>query len=237
MKNKSLKLKLLASALLMGLSMMSLESHAGIFGKMFLNEQPEYIDPKNEYIIKPDLAMYKKFDWATWRDTAGGRMSHDPKYFILPSDKYIPKEVAFDWSKYKGKTALEKRNAYYAHLCTTESVGYETESHPQDMRKDTMLATSTWFYTRTYEEPVKNMKEELIKNKNNDKYKNVFKVANQNPYLNSNLGYHDWNENMTLLFDFRDADEYYYKQHYGQPKKDTFREYMLSDGRIFKIRC
>ena len=193
-----------------------------------------WIDPNNEYIINPNLPMYKQYEWATWKDSAGGRLSRDPKWFILPADHYIPKEVPFDWDKVKNLSALEKRNAYFNHLCKTESVGYRIHDYPYDIIRHPSTSLSTWLYLRSDDHPVKNLQN--IINNNPSAAKQIFKTAYQNPYIKPNFGYHNWNENMTLRFDLRIADDYYYSQNYGQPLADTFREYMLNDGSIWRIR-
>ena len=77
-----------------------------------------WYDYTEEYIARPDYPLFTKYNWATWRDSVGGRMAHDPNWFKLPADKYIPKEVPFDWDKMKGKTAIEKRAEYFNHLCS-----------------------------------------------------------------------------------------------------------------------
>lgn len=217
MKNK--KLKLLLGSLACAVSSIG---HAGIL---------DYFSGNNEYIVDPNLPVYKEFEWSTWRDSPGGRMAHDPKWFILPSEKYLTKEVPFDWESIKRKSALERRNAYYSHLCKTEEIGYRTSDYPMESR-DPFTSTSTWLFLRMHNYPVKNMKE--VVNGNSKVYERILRIANQNPYITPDYGYHVWNETMTLRPDLRLATEEFYKRNPALPKQDTFREYLLDDGNIYR---
>lgn len=209
-------------------------SLVSFIGLLSLSACNSWKDPNDEYIMNPNLSIYKKYEWTTWKDSVGGRLSHDPKWFILPASHYIPKEVAFDWGKVKDLAIDYRRSQYFAHLCKTEYLSYQTPDYPIEILNHHTTSTSTVFYPRFQNFPIKNMKQ--IVNNNPKKAAEIFEHANKNPFINPEYGYHNWKENMQLRFDLKSNDFVEADYFYPKPKSDTFREYMLDDGSIWRIR-
>ena len=213
----------------------------------------KFIDSNDEYIINPNIEMLRKFEWADYRDSAGGRLSREPSVFLEISDKYKTKEVPFDWSSVKRKTALEKRNAYFNHLCATESMSYQTSDFPERIIKSPYSSEYTLFTIRKNEYPVRNMKE-FVENypypkdyrSSKEQQKNrlvneILTTAQQNPYIFPNAGFYDFKQIEGKIVDFslyklndNEIKRYDTVARYG-PQRDTFREFMNQDGDIYRI--
>ena len=213
----------------------------------------KFIDSNNEYIINPNIEMLRKFEWADYRDSAGGRLSRDPTVFLEISDEYKTKEVPFDWNSVKRKTALEKRNAYFNHLCATESMSYETSDFPERIIKSPYSSEYTLFTIRKNEYPVRNMKK-FVENypypkdyrNSKEQQKNrlvneILTTAQQNPYIFPNAGFYDFKEIEGKIVGFslyklndNEIKRYDTVSRYG-PQRDTFREFMNQDGDIYRI--
>lgn len=211
----------------------------------------KYIDKNNEYIINPNIEMLKEFEWATWRDSAGGRLSRDSTWFIEPSDKYKSQEISFNWGLVKNKTALEKRSAYFNHLCNTEASSYITKDIPERIIKNPYSSEYSLYTIRKNEHPIKDMDNFLESypfdgnpNTHREKRTNlvnkIFYAAQQNPYLFPNPGFYEFEEGKIIDFSLRELnsseiEKYDTIPRYG-PQKDTFREYMDQKGDIYRIR-
>ena len=211
----------------------------------------KFIDSNNEYIINPNIEMLRKFEWADYRDSAGGRLSRDPTVFLEISDEYKTKEVPFDWNSVKRKTALEKRNAYFNHLCNTEASSYETSDFPKDIILNPY--TDSLLILRKNEYPVRNMRE-FVENypypkdyrNSKEQQKNrlvneILTTAQQNPYIFPNAGFYDFKEIEGKIVGFslyklndNEIKRYDTVSRYG-PQRDTFREFMNRDGDIYRI--
>ena len=211
-----------------------------------------YVDKTNEYIINPNIEMLRKFQWADWKDSAGGRLAHDPAWFLEISDKYKTKEIPFDWSSVKNKTALEKRNAYFNHLCDTEASSYTTTDFPERIITSRYSSEYSLFTIRKNEHPIKDM-ENFLENYPFDGHANthrekrtklvneIFYTAQQNPYLFPEPGFYDFEgiQGRVIDFSLRELNEAELKRYdtvarYG-PQKDTFREFMDQKGNIYRI--
>ena len=211
----------------------------------------KFIDSNNEYIINPNIEMLRKFEWADYRDSAGGRLSREPSVFLEIKDELKTKEVPFDWNSVKRKTALEKRNAYFNHLCNTEASSYETSDFPKDIILNPY--TDSLLILRKNEYPVRNMREFVenypypkdyrnSKEQQKDRLVNeILTTAQQNPYIFPNTGFYDFKivEGDRINFFLRkisekEAKKYKEVPNYG-PKKTIFREYMDQNGDIYRI--
>ena len=214
----------------------------------------KYIDKNNEYIINPNIEMLRKFEWATWRDSAGGRLSRDPTIFLEIKEELKTKEVSFDWSSVKRKTSLEKRNAYFNHLCNTESMSYETSDIPVDLASNPYSDNYNLFIIRKNEYPVRNMKEFLenypypedyrtSKEEKKDRLVNeILTTSQQNPYLFPEPGFYDFERIQGRVINFflrepskKDIENYKTNPNFGH-KKTVFREYMDQNGDIYRIK-
>ena len=213
----------------------------------------KFIDSNKEYIINPNIEMLRKFEWADYRDSAGGRLSREPSVFLEISDKYKTKEVSFDWSSVKRKTALEKRNAYFNHLCATESMSYETSDFPADIIINSYGTKYSLLTLRKNEHPVRNMKE-FVENypypkdyrSSKEQQKNrlvneILTTAQQNPYIFPNAGFYDFKEIEGEIINFflrkvseKEKIDFKNKENYG-PKESTFKEFMNQNGDIYRI--
>ena len=212
----------------------------------------KFIDSNNEYIINPNIEMLRKFQWADWTDSAGGRLAHDPAWFLEISDKYKTKEIPFDWGSVKDKTALEKRNAYFNHLCNTEASSYQTIDMPYNIIFNPYSSTENLFTIRKNEYPIKDM-ENFLENypfdgemythreKRTKLVNEIFYTAQQNPYLFPNPGFYDFEgiQGKVIDFSLREPTESQNKKYetvpnYG-PQKTTFREFMDQKGNIYRI--
>ena len=213
----------------------------------------KFIDNNNEYIINPNIEMLRKFEWADYRDSAGGRLSREPSVFLEIKDELKTKEVPFDWNSVKGKIALEKRNAYFNHLCNTESISYKTSDFPERIIKSPYSSEYSIFTIRKNEYPIRNMKEFLenypypeddrtSKEEKKDRLVNeILTISQQNPYISPNVGYYDFKKIEGKIVDFslyklndNEIKRYDTIPRYG-PQKDTFREFMNQDGNIYRI--
>ena len=211
----------------------------------------KFIDSNNEYIINPNIEMLRKFEWADYRDSAGGRLSREPSVFLEIKDELKTKEVPFDWNSVKRKTALEKRNAYFNHLCNTEASSYETSDFPKDIILNPY--TDSLLILRKNEYPVRNMRE-FVENypypkdyrNSKEQQKNrlvneILTTAQQNPYIFPNAGFYDFKEIEGKIVGFslyklndNEIKRYDTVSRYG-PQRDTFREFMNQDGDIYRI--
>ena len=214
----------------------------------------KFIDSNNEYIINPNIEMLRKFEWADYRDSAGGRLSREPSVFLEIKDELKTKEVPFDWNSVKRKTALEKRNAYFNHLCNTEASSYETSDIPVDLANNPYSDNYNLFIIRKNEYPVRNMKDFLenypypkdyrnSKEQQKDKLVNeILTTAQQNPYIFPEYGFYDFERIQGRVINFflrepskKDIENYKNNPNFGH-QKTVFREYMDQDGDIYRIK-
>ena len=251
------KLRLISLSILSLLSM-SLHAQELIPNPSNISTDPivsnrNYVDKTNEYIINPNIKMLRKFQWADWKDSAGGRLARDPAWFLEISDKYKTKEIPFDWSSVKNKTALEKRNAYFNHLCNTEASAYETSDMPVDLASNPYSDNYNLFIVRKNEYPIKDM-ESFLENYAFDGHANthkekrtklvneIFYAAQQNPYLFPEPGFYDFEGIQGRVINFflrepskKDIESYKTNPKFG-PKQTVFREYMDQKGSIYRVK-
>ena len=251
------KIKLISLSILSLLSM-SIHAQEPIPNPSNISTAPivsnrNYVDKTNEYIINPNIEMLRKFQWADWTDSAGGRLAHDPAWFLEISDKYKTKEVPFDWETVKNKTALEKRNAYFNHLCNTEASSYETIDIPTGLNSISYNDNYNLFIIRKNEYQIKDM-ENFLENypfdgpmythreKRTKLVNEIFYTAQQNPYLFPEPGFYDFEGIQGRVINFflrepskKDIESYKTNPRFG-PKQTVFREYMDQKGSIYRVK-
>ena len=178
------------------------------------------------YIINPYLELYRGIPWASLEDKASYKITHDPKWFVMPPEKYLAKEVPFNWNKYFFSDALKRRNAYFVHLCETEGRNYTLENIPKTFKSSLVKRDISVFNAGDLDFPVKKEAINLNFLEKNDQYtdpinRKLEDAALQNPYV--------WSRGINFPPTKKVLEKFN-----GTEITNNFTETMYGDGSIYR---
>jgi len=111
-------------ALTLGLILTFSGAYAYIYTKFHTNTPDDVNDHTGKYVLNPDYYKFNTEKWVDLKSVYPTKLAYDPKWFILPPDKYITKEQPIPKKIKNISDPIIRRQAYFNFLCQSECVFY-----------------------------------------------------------------------------------------------------------------
>lgn len=98
-----------------------------IYNKLHTNTPDDVNDHTGKYVLNPDYYKFNTEKWVDLKSVYPTKLAYDPKWFILPPDKYITKEQPVPKNIKNISDPMIRRQAYFNFLCQSESLVYITD--------------------------------------------------------------------------------------------------------------
>jgi len=132
-------------ALTLGLILTFGGAYGYIYNKLHTNTPDDVNDYTGKYVLNPDYYKFNTEKWIDLKSVYPTKLAYDPKWFILPPDKYITKEQPIPKKIKNISDPIIRRQAYFNFLCQSESVFYSlSELKNKDTTTEGLLDLSMY---------------------------------------------------------------------------------------------